>query len=84
MTKDKIQNKIQLEIINVNKTIANKRRETETKEEIKWRIGMNFFMASMHFEKKKGKRKKEKKRNFKSNHVEPLYICHPEKKRMPR
>jgi hypothetical protein len=35
MTKDKIQNKIQLEIINVNKTIANKRRETETKEEKK-------------------------------------------------
>jgi hypothetical protein len=31
MTKDKIQ----LEIINVNKTIANKRRETESKEEIK-------------------------------------------------
>jgi hypothetical protein len=35
MTKDKIQNKIQLKIINVNKTIENKRRETESKEEIK-------------------------------------------------
>ena len=31
MTKDKIQ----LEIINVNKTITNKRRGTESKEEIK-------------------------------------------------
>jgi hypothetical protein len=29
MIKDKIKNKIQLETINVNKTIANKRREIE-------------------------------------------------------
>jgi hypothetical protein len=35
MTRDKIKNKIQLEIINVNKTITNKRRGTESKEEIK-------------------------------------------------
>jgi hypothetical protein len=32
MTRDGIKNKIQLEIINVNKTIANKRRWTESKE----------------------------------------------------
>jgi hypothetical protein len=32
MTRDEIKNKIQLEIINVNKTIANKIRETESKE----------------------------------------------------
>jgi hypothetical protein len=80
MIKDKIQNKIQLEIININKTIANKRRETESKEEIKLRNGMNFFMASMQSEEKR----KEKKRNFKSNHVEPLYTCLPERKRMTR
>jgi hypothetical protein len=35
MTRDKIKNKTQLEIINVNKTITNKRRGTESKEEIK-------------------------------------------------
>ena len=32
MTKDEIENKIQLEIINVNKTIANKRRRIEPKK----------------------------------------------------
>jgi hypothetical protein len=36
MTRGKIKkNKTQLEIINVNKTITNKRRGTESKEEIK-------------------------------------------------
>jgi hypothetical protein len=35
MTKDKIKNKTQLEIINVNKTITNKRRGIELKEGIK-------------------------------------------------
>jgi hypothetical protein len=34
MTKDEIENKIQLEIINVNKTIANNRRGTKSKEKI--------------------------------------------------
>jgi hypothetical protein len=34
MTKDEIENKIQLEIINVNKIIANNRRGTESKEKI--------------------------------------------------
>jgi len=34
MTRDEIENKIQLEIINVNKTIANKRRETGSKDKI--------------------------------------------------
>jgi len=34
MTKDEIENKIQLEIIKVNKTIANNRRATESKEKI--------------------------------------------------
>ena len=33
MTKDEIENKIQLEIINVNKTIANKRIMIEPKKE---------------------------------------------------
>jgi len=33
MNRDEIENKIQLEIININKTIANKRRKTELKEE---------------------------------------------------
>ena len=33
MTRDEIENKIQLEIINIDKTIANKRRKTEIKEE---------------------------------------------------
>ena len=33
MTRDEIENKIQLEIINVNKTIANERRNTKLKEE---------------------------------------------------
>jgi hypothetical protein len=32
MTRDEIKNKIQLEIINVNKTIVNKIRENESKE----------------------------------------------------
>jgi hypothetical protein len=34
MTRDWIENKIQWEIINVNKTIANKRRGIESKEKI--------------------------------------------------
>jgi site-specific DNA-adenine methylase len=34
MIRDEIENKIQIEIINVNKTIANKRRETRSKEKI--------------------------------------------------
>jgi hypothetical protein len=34
MTRDEIKNKIQLEIINVNTKITNKRRETESKEKI--------------------------------------------------
>jgi hypothetical protein len=33
MNRDEIENKIQLEIININKTIANKRRKNELKEE---------------------------------------------------
>jgi hypothetical protein len=32
VTRDEIENKIQLEIININKTIANKKRETEPKK----------------------------------------------------
>jgi hypothetical protein len=34
MTRDEIENKIQLEIININKTIANKKRGIEPKEKI--------------------------------------------------
>jgi hypothetical protein len=33
MNRDEIENKIQLKIININKTIANKRRKNELKEE---------------------------------------------------
>jgi hypothetical protein len=33
MNRYEIENKIQLEIININKTIANKKRKTELKEE---------------------------------------------------
>jgi hypothetical protein len=47
MTKDKIQNKIQLEIINVNKTIANKRRI--------------FSWLACTSRKKKGKERKKRK-----------------------
>jgi hypothetical protein len=32
MTRNEIENKVKLEIINVNKIIANKRRETKSKE----------------------------------------------------
>jgi hypothetical protein len=34
MTNDEIKNKIQLEIINVNRTIGNKKRWTKSKEKI--------------------------------------------------
>jgi len=63
MTRDKIKNKTQLEIINVNKTIINKRRGTESKEGIKWRTRMNFFIASTQSEKeRKGKERNKGKK----------------------
>jgi len=53
MIMNEIENKIQLEIINVNKTIANKRRWTESKEKINWRSDMIFGMASTQFEEER-------------------------------
>jgi hypothetical protein len=88
MNMDEIENKIQLEIINVNKTIANKRRGNESKENINLRANMIFCMASKQSKEERGKRKKEKKRkekkkHFRLNHAESPYTCHPERKRMP-
>ena len=62
MTRNKIKNKIKLEIINVNKIITNKRRGTESKDEINWRTKMNVFIASMQSKKKKSKRKEKKEK----------------------
>jgi len=86
MTMDKIKNKIQLKIINANKTSENKRRWTKSKEKINWRVDMNFCMASTQSRKEnEGKeRKKEKKSNFGSNHIESPYTCHPERKKTLR
>lgn len=56
MTKDEIENKIQLEIIKVNKTIANNKRATESKEKINWRASMSFAWSA-HNPRKKKKRK---------------------------
>jgi hypothetical protein len=61
MTRNEIENKVKLEIINVNKIIANKRRETKSKEKIYRRANMNFCIASMQIrERKRRKRKKRK------------------------
>jgi hypothetical protein len=62
MIKDEIENKIQLETININKTIANKRRGTKLKEKNKLK----------GWPRKKEKEKKEikkKKSNFDPNHI---------------
>ena len=83
MNMDEIENKIQLEIINVNKTIANKRRGNESKENINLRANMIFCMASKQSKEERGKRKKEKKKHFRLNHAESPYTYHPERKRMP-
>jgi hypothetical protein len=61
MTRNEIENKIKLEIINVNKIIANKRRETKSKEKIYRRANMNFCIASMQIREKKKKEKKDRK-----------------------
>jgi hypothetical protein len=47
---------------------------------------MNFCMASTQSRKEnEGKeRKKEKKSNFGSNHIESPYTCHPERKKTLR
>jgi len=47
MSMDEIENKIQLEIINRNKIIANKRRGIESKEKINWRASMIFCIANI-------------------------------------
>jgi hypothetical protein len=65
MSRHKIENKIQLETINVNKTIANKRRENKSKEKNKL-MGWYEFLHSQHVirgrkRRKRKKRKKERK-----------------------
>jgi hypothetical protein len=74
MNMDEIENKIQLEIINVNKTIANKRRGNESKENINLRANMIFCMASKQSKEERGKRKKEKKRKEKTFQAKPRRI----------
>jgi len=61
MTRDEIKNKIQLEIINVNTEITNKRRETKSKEKINWMADMIFCMLSTQSQEERygGKRKKK-------------------------
>jgi len=51
--RDGIKTKIQFEKINVNKTIANKRRENESKKKINWRADMNLCMVSIQSEKQR-------------------------------
>jgi len=46
MIKDEIENKIQLETININKTIANKRRGTKSKEKKKKAISIQTTSKS--------------------------------------
>jgi len=73
MIKDEIENKIQLETININKTIANKRRGTKSKEKNKLK----------GWPRKKEKEKKEikkKKSNFDPNHAKITIHASPIKK----
>jgi len=71
MSRYKIKNKIQLETINVNKIITNKRRGNKSKEKNKL-MGLYEFLHCQHIiwgRKRKKKRKKEKKNNFGLNHA---------------
>ena len=62
MTRDENKNKIQLETINVNKTIVDKRRGMESKEKINWRVDMNFYTANTQSKKEReGKERKKRK-----------------------
>jgi len=72
MIRDEIENKIQLETINVNKTITNKRRRIGSKERINWKTSMNFCMASIQF-KKEREGKERKKSNSRPKHAETPY-----------
>ena len=63
MTKDEIENKIQLEIINVNKTIANKRRRIEPKKN-KMK-GLYDFLHGWNAIRRRKRRKRKKKRKEK-------------------
>jgi hypothetical protein len=69
MIKDEIENKIQLETININKTIANKRRGTKSKEK-------NKLKAWPRKKEKETKEIKKKKSNFDPNHAKSPYMCH--------
>jgi len=61
MTRDEIKNKIQLEIINVNTEITNKRRETKSKEKINWMADMIFCMLSTQSQEERDGEKRKKK-----------------------
>jgi hypothetical protein len=61
MTRDKIKNKIQLEIINVNKTITNKKRGIESKRKNKMKGWYEFFHGQHAIQEKKRKKKGKKK-----------------------
>jgi hypothetical protein len=78
--RNEIWNKIEWEIINVNKIISNKRRGTESKEKVNWRVDMNFCINNMQSEKER----EEKKSNFRPNHAEPPYTRHLERKKTSR
>ena len=74
MIKDEIENKIQLETININKTIANKRRGTKSKEKNKLK----------GWPRKKEKEKKEikkKKKQFRSKPHQNHHTCATYKRR---
>jgi len=64
MIRNGIKNKIQLETINVNKTIANKRRRIESKEKINWRAYMNFCMANTQSKEERERKEEKKKSNY--------------------
>jgi len=77
MSRHKMKNKIQLETINVNKIISNKRRGNKSKEKNKL-MGWYEFLHCQHIiqgrkrrkrKKERKKERKEKKNNFGLNHA---------------
>jgi len=76
MTKDEIENKIQLEIINVNKTIANKRRMIEPKKEKNEGTIWFFAWLECNPKKKEKENKKEKKRKTFLSQTTPNHNTH--------
>jgi len=66
MIRDEIKNKIQLETINVNKTIENKRRWIESKEKINWRADINFLHGQHAIRGRNRMKRKEKEKKRKA------------------